>query len=134
MFDTDFSQHVEQICVCQQGYTTKFLLCMHVGIHSKHSFLCMPTSLHSKKLCMPTGIHNNFLLCKPVGIHSKECLIQIFPSYLEDNHNILSCFVEPPKPLLLEGSDDDVVGDDMGLPYEFYSAMMMFTLVLSKLG
>lgn len=53
-------------------------------------------------------------------------------SCLEDN--ILSRFVEPSKSLLLEGNDDEVVGDVMGLLMSFIEAMMMPTLILSQHG
>ena len=41
--------------------------------------------------------------------------------YLEDSHDILSSLVEPPKPLLLEGSDDEILGVDERLTYDVFN-------------
>ena len=39
-------------------------------------------------------------------------------SDLDDSPDFLSSFVDPPKPLMIEGSDDNVVGVDEGLNYD----------------
>jgi hypothetical protein len=44
-----------------------------------------------------------------------------YTSYLENSLDVLSSFVDPSKPLLLEESDDDIVKDDKGLLYDFFS-------------
>jgi hypothetical protein len=48
-------------------------------------------------------------------------------SYLDDGHDILNDFVEPPKTLLLEGGNDDVVKDNMELSHEVYCQNDVYT-------
>lgn len=42
-------------------------------------------------------------------------------TYFEDSHDILNSFVNPPKPLLIEGCDYDVARVNEGLLYDFFS-------------